>query len=296
MKIILSQKIETASDYEDKPFSIYHFPESYINQIHPGDQFIYHQGNKSRKDQRYYFGCGVIGQIEPSDDGQHYYAEILNGIQFNKVIPIYSPTDPDSYLESIDYKDVRIKPTPAWQNSIRKLSDGAYYEILRLANIESSIGDEVSQIESYVNPLSTLQNLNSKFRALPPKERNKRLQVYLDRGSSVTKALKTILGPKCQICGWKGFEKRGKEAAKNNECFIEAHHLNQVSEKSQGSLCTDNIILVCPNCHREIHYGKKLDLEVTDTSISISLSNHSAQIPKNTIEHLKTKVSQPQNS
>ncbi len=109
---------------------------------------------------------------------------------------------------------MRIKPTPAWQNSIRKLSDGAYYEILRLANIESFIGDEASQIESYVNPLSTLQNLNSKFRGLPPKERNKRLQVYLDRGSSVTKALKTILGPKCQICGWKGFEKRGKEAEK----------------------------------------------------------------------------------
>jgi len=287
MKIILSQRIETASDYEDKPFSVYHFPESYINQILPGYKFIYYQGNKSRKDQRYYFGCGVIGQIEPSDDGQHYFAEILNGTQFKKFIPIYNPTNTDSYLESIGYKDIRIKPTPAWQNSIRKLSDGAYYEILRLANIESSVGDEASQIESFSNPLSTLQNLNSKFRDLSPKERNERLQVYLDRGSSVTKALKIILGSKCQICGWKGFEKRGRKAEKNNECFIEAHHLKQVAYKCQGSLCTDNIILVCPNCHREIHYGKKFNLEVTDTSISISLSNHSAQIPKNTIDHLE---------
>ena len=287
MKIILSQKIETTSSYEDKPFITYHFPESYINQIQSGDQFIYNQGNKSRSDQRYYFGCGVIGRIEPDDDGKHYYAEILNGTPFKKVVPIYTP-DGIGYIESIDYQEVRLRPTPAWQNSIRKISDGAYYEILRLANIDGAIGEEAHEIESGTSPLTTLKNLNSKFRNLAPKERNERLQTYLDRGSAVTKSLKTILGAKCQICGWNGFQKRGVKAEKNNECFIEAHHLTQVSEKSEGSLCTDNIILVCPNCHREIHYGKNLSVSLNTSSIEITLSNYSTTIPKNTIEHLES--------
>ena len=286
VKIILSQKIETASSYEDKPFITYHFPESYINQSQSGDQFIYNQGNKSRSDQRYYFGCGVIGRIEPDDDGKHYYAEILNGTPFKNIVPIYTPDG--GYIESIDYHDVRVKPTPAWQNSIRKVSDGAYYEILRLANIDTAIVEEAHEIESGTNPLTTLKNLNTKFRSLAPKERNQKLQIYLDRGSAVTKSLKAILGAKCQICGWKGFQKRGVKAVKSGDCFIEAHHLTQVSEKSTGSLCTDNILLVCPNCHREIHYGNTMSLKVSTTSIKITLSDKVANIPKNTIEYLES--------
>jgi hypothetical protein len=62
MKIILSQRVDTISSYEDIPFSRYHFPKRYLNQIHQGDQFIYYQGNKGVKEQRYYFGCGVVGK------------------------------------------------------------------------------------------------------------------------------------------------------------------------------------------------------------------------------------------
>jgi len=60
MKIILSQRIDIESEYQDVPFSSYHFPKRYRNQIHPGDQFIYYQGDRYKKEHRYYFGCGVI--------------------------------------------------------------------------------------------------------------------------------------------------------------------------------------------------------------------------------------------
>lgn len=38
MKIILSKRIDTESEYEDVPFSSYHFLKRYRNQIYLGDQ------------------------------------------------------------------------------------------------------------------------------------------------------------------------------------------------------------------------------------------------------------------
>ena len=89
MLIVLSQHIVYESDYEDIPFSIYHFPKRYRNQIHPGDCFIYYQGDRHKKDNRYYFGCGVIGDVFPDAVGEFYYAKILDGKPFKKNIPIY---------------------------------------------------------------------------------------------------------------------------------------------------------------------------------------------------------------
>lgn len=36
---------------------------------------------------------------------------------------------------------------------------------------------------------------------------------------------------------------------------MEAHHVIPVSELEVGSLSASNIIIVCPNHHRELHYG-----------------------------------------
>ena len=49
MKIILSQRIDTDTDYEDVPFETYHFPKRYRTQIRPGDRFIYYQGNRYKR-------------------------------------------------------------------------------------------------------------------------------------------------------------------------------------------------------------------------------------------------------
>ena len=68
MFIILSQKIDTESSYSDEIFSTYHYPSRYKNQIHEGDTFVYYQGNRYVKDQRYYFGTGTIGRISSSDE------------------------------------------------------------------------------------------------------------------------------------------------------------------------------------------------------------------------------------
>ncbi|MHA1366242.1 MAG: HNH endonuclease [Candidatus Heimdallarchaeota archaeon] len=250
MKIILSQCIDIESDYEDVPFSTYHFPKKYRNQIHTGDRFIYYQGDRFKKEHRYYFGCGVIGAVEPDATGENFYAEILESRRFSKNVPIYLP-ESDGFIESIGYDQVRNKPNPSWQNSIRKVSDDAFSKILHLANVDYDTGKNTSLLEAGIDALDVLRSLNSRYANIQPRERAKKIQNHLDRGSAVTKALKSLLGAKCQVCGWIGFKK------KSGEDFIEAHHIVQLSEKKEGSLCTENVVLLCPNCHREIHYGKQ---------------------------------------
>ena len=51
----------------------------------------------------------------------------------------------------------------------------------------------------------------------------------------------------CEYCGWEGF------LMGNGRGYIEAHHIIALSE--QGPDTTENVIGLCPNCHREAHYG-----------------------------------------
>lgn len=52
----------------------------------------------------------------------------------------------------------------------------------------------------------------------------------------------------CEACGQKGF------ITLNNKPFLEAHHLERLSD--DGPDDHKSVAGLCPNCHREIHYGK----------------------------------------
>lgn len=93
MFVILSQRIDLLSDYNDKPYEIYHYPKIYKNQIKSGDVFRCYQGDSKQRSNRYYYGCGVIGAITESEDGRDYYAEVLKGIEFPQLVPIYNPME-----------------------------------------------------------------------------------------------------------------------------------------------------------------------------------------------------------
>ena len=61
MLVVLSQRIDFESGYADELFKTYHYP-SLRNQLHEGDKFIYYQGNRYDRKQRYYFGTGVVSR------------------------------------------------------------------------------------------------------------------------------------------------------------------------------------------------------------------------------------------
>jgi predicted HNH restriction endonuclease len=37
--------------------------------------------------------------------------------------------------------------------------------------------------------------------------------------------------------------------------YAEAHHIIELHQLIPGSYCSDNIIVVCPTCHRKLHYA-----------------------------------------
>ena len=123
MYIILSQKIDTTTSYSDEVFKVYHYPARYKNQIHEGDRFIYYQGNRFIKNQRYYFGKGIVEFIY-TNDGENYYARLAHCSKFEYTVPIYLPDG--GYIEQLSYENVRKKPNPPWQSSIRPISLQAY--------------------------------------------------------------------------------------------------------------------------------------------------------------------------
>ncbi|MEK3923109.1 HNH endonuclease [Paenibacillus sp. FSL K6-2393] len=278
MPLILSQRINFDSNYQDIPFKVYHYPKKYRNKIKSGDIFIYHQGDKKNPTNRFYYGYGVVGQIS-SMDGENYFAEIIGGTPFPYKVPLKYETS--QYYENFgDGYNERKKPD--WQNAIRFISHDAFNLIIEAAHVSDiqSLYD-ISNIESISEPLMLISKLNKIYSNYNFEMRNKIVSEHLDRGTSVTNALKKILGPNCQICGEPGFEK------KDGTRYIEAHHLIQLSKKKLASLCSDNIILLCSNCHKEIHHGKHFSHSADETKLYIELGAKRVSIQKNTIDYLK---------
>lgn len=52
---------------------------------------------------------------------------------------------------------------------------------------------------------------------------------------------------RCEYCGEEGFQMA------NGEQFVEAHHIISLAEQGPDTL--ENVIALCPNHHREAHYG-----------------------------------------
>jgi hypothetical protein len=279
MPIILSQRVDTGSDYNDVPFVVYHFPRRYRNQINSGDSFLYYQGNRWKKEQRYYFGTGIIGRIELCEDGEHYNAWFLETHQFMCQVPIYNPAG--GYYESLDYVSVRKSEIPPWQSSIRPVSESAFSAILAAAGAERN-NEAYGIIEKTENPLQALRLLNDTYRDCSPQKRDRLVNIHIERGARITGSLKKLLGPFCQICGAEGFVKH------NGDRYIEAHHLVQIALRASSSLCSDNVILVCPNCHRELHYGRNVEVADQGDEIMIRLGNGRERlVRKNTIGYLE---------
>lgn len=97
----------------------------------------------------------------------------------------------------------------------------------------------------------------------------------IDRPTSISRALKEQLGYACQICGVEGFEK------KSGGRYVEAHHLQELHRLAPGSLVSENVLIVCANCHRKLHYA---DVEVRASSprtLGITINGTAHRVRRN---------------
>lgn len=127
---------------------------------------------------------------------------------------------------------------------------------------------ELSPVEEdfeYVNELSPeefIEKFDSKYQNKP--EYEKKVVSAINRPSALSNKIKELYGHKCRICGYHGFEK------KNGDRYAEVHHMIELNKQAPKTLQSWNVIVVCPTCHRKLHYGK-VESEFLDPGWKINI-------------------------
>lgn len=80
----------------------------------------------------------------------------------------------------------------------------------------------------------------------------RKLYKAISRNRKVANLVKQKANYTCELCGKLGFKK------KNGERYVEVHHIKELS--NSGLDIPSNLICVCANCHRKIHFGSEKEL------------------------------------
>ena len=130
------------------------------------------------------------------------------------------------------------------ENTIQKICNGEYdfllkpIPILDKIKIEKSIDEETENIKD--------ENEKKNTRELGKEQTiYARLNFPLEEINKIHERAQN----KCEYCECQTFEK------KNGEMYFEIHHIVHYSDGGENS--AQNCVLLCPNCHRKIHFAKE---------------------------------------
>ena len=144
----------------------------------------------------------------------------------------------------------------------------------------SLLGEELDDLPSPtaqadVTP-GKLAEMEKKYLHASP-EVKERLSKTVERGP-IGRLVKKATGFRCQLCDGLGLNPIGF-LKKNGEPYVEAHHVMPVSKKEVGSLSASNVMTLCANHHREMHYGE-IDVVVNSTTFDVDIDGTSVSIPR----------------
>lgn len=143
-----------------------------------------------------------------------------------------------------------------------------------LGEDQDAIAAEV--VQDGADTLDRLAELERKFLHASP-EVKIRVGKRIERGPIGTE-VKRLNGFRCQLCEALsrnpfGFTKR------NGEHYVEAHHVMPVHRKELGSLSAANIVTLCANHHREVHYGD-VDCAIGEQHFTFTIEGKDVTIPR----------------
>jgi hypothetical protein len=137
--------------------------------------------------------------------------------------------------------------------------------------IEKKVGgiDESAFVKDFISTeddITTLKQLDKKYAFASPQVRLA-LSKRIERGK-VGEYVKKLNNYECQVCRSLGISLVGFKLRDSEINFVEAHHVHEVHTQEEGSLQSNNIIVVCPMHHRQIHFGK-VELKAENTEVFI---------------------------
>jgi len=114
-----------------------------------------------------------------------------------------------------------------------------------------------------------LAELNERYAGTP--EYKQRIVNQVNRPSQLRDKILELRGTDCQICKGEGFAK------KNGGRYAETHHMIELSEKAPQTLQSWNVLVLCPTCHRKLHYAD-VDVEYLGNSWRIQINGEFYEI------------------
>ncbi len=159
--------------------------------------------------------------------------------------PLYLP-----YLETVKgFNDKYI--LKGFQGSTMPLQERAFNIIrLDLGNKDTLLSFFYSKKQKSLGDVEELEKAYSKS---TPEERMTVSKV-IERGTLANK-FKVLANFECLVCEALGLPQQ-IFTKQNGQKYIEVHHVMPISKLERGSLGFANLITVCPNHHRQIHYGR----------------------------------------
>ena len=109
-------------------------------------------------------------------------------------------------------------------------------------------------------------------------EIKQRISTFIERGAIANK-VKSMTGYKCLVC-----ESLGKNPLSfqkpNGKYYVETHHVEPVSSMKKGVLSSSNLITVCANHHRQLHYGKSKLIGQTNANFTFEIDGNKLNVTK----------------
>jgi hypothetical protein len=128
-----------------------------------------------------------------------------------------------------------------------------------------------------VNTLAGIANLEKKMQKLRPQAKEQ-VAVVIERGH-IAAVVKRHTGYKCLLCEAMGYNPLGFIKS-NGVPYVETHHVDPVANRTAGALGLANLITVCANHHRQLHYGNAGLVKQTKTQFVFVVEGQQVVIKK----------------
>jgi 5-methylcytosine-specific restriction endonuclease McrA len=130
--------------------------------------------------------------------------------------------------------------------------------------------EEQDVIASHLSGLSE-EELNKEIDKMQNRERKTRSSSYSkkQRNQYLMELYKKKRGYKCQFCG--------KQILRaNGNYYVEACHIIPVEDG--GTDNENNIVILCPNCHKEFDYGSREEIKLNKNEYSVIVNGNKYEI------------------
>nr|WP_286158994.1 hypothetical protein [Methylobacterium sp. Leaf456] len=146
--------------------------------------------------------------------------------------------------------------------------------------VMDQLGEPLENLPLVTEPMPASSNelvaLEQKYRDASP-EVKERVSRKIERGP-VGAAVKRAGGFRCQLCEALGQNPIGFKKA-NGEPYVEAHHVMHVSSQAVGSLAASNVMTLCANHHREVHYGE-IEITIHTERFGVQINGQIVNVPR----------------